>query len=44
LWQALSIKFTKDGIYSMSKPREPHWTAAEAQQSGRFNQVELFQK
>lgn len=37
-------KIKKDGIYSMSKPGEPHHTAAEAQQSGRFKQVELFQK
>lgn len=37
-------KIKQNGIYSMAKPGEPHWTAAEAQPSGRFKQVELFQK
>lgn len=38
------MKLYKDGTYSMSKSGEPPWTAAGAQQSGRFKQVKLLQK
>lgn len=33
------MKLNKDGTYSMSKPGDPPWAAAGAQQSGRFKQV-----